>query len=355
MARRPQGRPLYRSGEIPEHLATVTMLRRMRRRLDPGQQPVASLIYYGNCYTELYEIAASVELPPRSPGRQAAYIAARTCARCGAVRDTPWPTAPVPCTTGRRLCAECAEGEAESSWWEWRHQARAAAVAWAQEVSTDPATVLFHADETALLTVDVYAVDLATGEVLIDARIRHDERDYQETPTWRPDSWDDTTVSIRDVADQVRALAGRRLIDWYAYYKGPRPLVWNMKTLLGEDVPLAIARRPYTWEPGVTGDDMGNWYSDWLSVRARDGSWRYDRWITHHDLPAGAQVPADVVAHMRQLLHLMAVDDHPAGPPTCPALLDGGRQVCGTPGPLIEGMCRACLTATVASPAGGAR
>ncbi|GAB3856688.1 hypothetical protein GCM10029963_53480 [Micromonospora andamanensis] len=137
----PAGRPLYRVAEIPDHLATVTMLRRLRRRPAEGQEPAATLFYHGNKHTDLYEIAASQELPALSPGRQAAWTAARTCARCQATRTNPLAHI----DRGRRLCAGCVVTErtaaARPSWL----RLRAAAVQWARDVLDHPDTVLIAA------------------------------------------------------------------------------------------------------------------------------------------------------------------------------------------------------------------
>lgn len=350
----PAGRPLYRVGEIPDHLATVTMLRLQRRHPAPGQPAAASLLYAGNKYTELYDIAGTEQMPALSPGQQVAYAAARTCARCREQRETPWPRDAL---TGRRVCDPCGEAEAESSWRAERLAARQAAVAWAREVLADPAAVLIHCKGTGLLLFGAHAVELATGTVLLDApRVWHNERDYPATSLWRPSTWDDTTVGIADIADQVRALGGRRLIAWSGN-SSAHTLGWNMRTLLGEDLEqsLAVVRRPLRWAPDVTGDEVAPWYAGWIGQRheprAGGGRWRQYRDVRHQDLPFPAGNPdvAGEAAHMLVLLDRMAVDDHPAGPPACPALDPGGREICGST-ELIEGrLCRRHLVNAVAA------
>jgi hypothetical protein len=345
MARRthcPQGRQLFRVGEIPAELATVTQLRLLRRRPAAGQTPVATLLYHGNKYTDLWQVAATEPMPDLSPSRRARYEAVRTCLRCGLRRERPWKPAP---ETDRRVCPPCAEAEAEASWWRARNLARAGAVAWAVEVLADPAVVLFHEQSVAILTLGVRVVDVA-GAVLLDATVRHNERDgLGPCPAG--------AVSIRDVANQVRALAGRRLIVWSEHRYGPHSLVWNMRTLLGEELDLAVNRPADPWGPS---DELGVRYAEWLGVRDGSGSWRYDRRILYPPLPPAQATPPDpaaAVTRMRELLGLMAVDDHPAGPPTCHGLLPGGRTVCGASGALAvgairsHGVCRECLNREV--------
>ncbi|MFY1669523.1 hypothetical protein ACN27G_06145 [Plantactinospora sp. WMMB334] len=354
----PLGLPLFRTGEIPDGLATVTQLRLQRRRPAPGQRPAAELLYYGNSYTELWTVAETEQLPALSPGQQTAYDAARRCARCGEQRDQPVPRDHL---SGRRVCAPCGEAEAEMSWWVWRHQARAAAVAWAAGVLADPHAVLVHERGVGHLLFGAFALVPATGQVLLDApRIRYNDRDYAAS-TMRPESWNDPrgTVGIVDIADQVRSLAGRRLIVWTGSFtgRGLGSLIWNMRWELGEDLESALtpADRPHRWVPGVTGDELGDWYADWLSVRRPAGSWRYGRDVQAVPLPDQPDGPGGAVAHMLTLLRCMAVDDHPAGPPTCPGLRPGGREVCGAGGPLVDGLCRSCqgpLRAVAATAAG---
>jgi hypothetical protein len=75
----PAGRPLYVQGELPDRLATRTMLHQVHgRRPGRDQEPVAS--YYtalgGRRYHPLYEVAAAERLPSR--GR---------CPVCGMARQ----------------------------------------------------------------------------------------------------------------------------------------------------------------------------------------------------------------------------------------------------------------------------
>jgi hypothetical protein len=335
--------------EIPAELATVTQLRLLRRRPAAGQTPVATLLYHGNKYTDLWQVAATEPMPDLSPGKQARYDGIRTCLRCRLRRERPWEQAPA---TGRRVCPECAEAEAQASWWRTRALARAAATSWAAGVVADPSVVLLclRSLGPASLAGWVHA-ESSAGEVLLSAKLRHNERDF-DRGGWRPDTWTAEVLSVRRIANEIRALVGRRLVSWSAHATGPHGLVWNMRSLLGEELPLAVTPGPIGWNPGAVGDELGSWYSEWLGVRRiTSGSWRWERQTVHHTLPEATDPdpnPPAAVARMRELLGLMAADDHPAGPPTCRELLPGGREVCGASGPVVaaavrtHGMCLTC-------------
>lgn len=334
MARRthcPEGRPLYRAGEVPAGLATRTALRQQRRRPAPGQEPAATLLYYGNQYVPLYAIDGTEQLPPLSPGRKARYEAIRTCWRCRLRRDQPWEPAP---GTKQRLCPDCAEAEAEASWWQNRNQARAAAAAWAAGVLADPDAVLLHCVRDGTdLTLTAYAIlpadrdHLPAGTVVLDAKLGHEDAE-----------------DVRAVADQIRALADRRIVPWTHWPTGPDVLAWAIETHLGAAPDLHVKRGPYTWKPGSSGDELGLWYAEWLGVRAGDGSWRYDRNIRSQVL--SAVDPKAAVERMYELLRYMAVDDHPAGPPRCPGLIPGTRDVCGAGTVRPDtGLCPSCSAA----------
>ncbi|MFI6759394.1 hypothetical protein ACIBF5_09660 [Micromonospora sp. NPDC050417] len=337
-----QGLPVFRPGEIPEHLATVTMLGQQHRRLADGQACVAYLLYsLGNHYTPLYRVVDAVTLPPLSPGRQARYDEVRLCARCRAHKATPWPRDH---TTRRRVCPWCAEAEAKSSWLAERNQARAAAVKWATEV-IDAGAVLIHEEQAPGASWTVAAADVVTGAELVDAWILPHWATLQEHPEAVTG---DGPELIGDVAPRLKSLTGRRLIAWGA---GHVKRLRSALTGIGEQDILPLVRPgEATWTPDqAPGDELGVWYAEWLGVRAREASWRYDRTVRQHAVPCPAGDPAlCIVAAELRLLHLIAADDHPAGPVTCPTLLPGTRTICGAPGPLLEGRwCQLCAEAHV--------
>jgi hypothetical protein len=90
-------------GEVPAELYTKTQLGQLDPPRKPGSEPVAQVLYHGNSYAPLYELAAAVEKRPCSPAQRQALDRARDlqylCRRCGARERDP---------LGRgRLCDRC--------------------------------------------------------------------------------------------------------------------------------------------------------------------------------------------------------------------------------------------------------
>lgn len=78
---------------VPEDLYTKTQLGQMDPPLKPGADPVAQVLYHGNCYAPLYEKTKAVPKRQCSPAQRAVLDRARQlqykCRRCGACRDYP--------------------------------------------------------------------------------------------------------------------------------------------------------------------------------------------------------------------------------------------------------------------------
>ncbi len=325
MARRthcPDGLPLWRVGEIPEHLATATMLRRQRRRLADGQPAVASLLYRGNKYTSLYELAASVPLPALSPKRQASWTGARTCARCQATSDTPWPTP----NDDRRLCLGCTRAErlaaARPSWL----RLRAAAVTWASEVLANPDSVILAAYQHGWgYPMQVRAENLA-GEVLVDVRVvsSHPSSRTVLTPG---------AINADLVVPHLMPLVGRRLIHTVRSRRGGFA-DWVTPLDRLEDM-TRIWHHPGLRDPAVRErpeDAFGPRWTDWHARTWSNGEGIYHAHHGRHGL-ATVELPGDTAAELtartRAGLAVMATDTHPDGPPTCPWLPPTGRTPCG--------------------------
>ncbi|MBX7264946.1 hypothetical protein KIF24_01995 [Micromonospora sp. Llam7] len=331
------GRPLYRVGEIPDGLATVTMLRRLRRRPAEGQKPAATLFYHGNKHTDLYEITASTPLPALSPGRQAAWTAARTCARCAATRPDPLEFI----DRGRRLCAGCVVTErsaaARPSWL----RLRAAAVAWAGDVLDDPDTVLIAAygltDWGAPYHVHAITLD---GQVLVDVVARR--------------AYPSAEGALAGIDRVLGGIAADRLVPVLTSLVGRR-LIHTVRSKLGHygghTTPLArlseLTRGPYS--PGLTDPSIRQEREDDFHLRWTD--WHNRTWYDHpHSSPTYGRsglssVPVDgsdaaaLTTAMLAGLTRMAIDAHPGGPPACPWLPPTGRTPCGaTPDP-DSGLC----------------
>ncbi|MFG2056662.1 hypothetical protein ACGFI9_21830 [Micromonospora sp. NPDC048930] len=340
--------PTYRFGELPEHLATATMLRRQRRRLADGQPCVGWLRYRGNKHAPLFEIAASVPLPALTGKRQAAWTAARTCARCQATSDTPWPVYGVltcACAAGvspaggdrRRLCSDCARAEmlaaARASWL----RLRAAAVTWAQDVLADP--------DTAVLAVYIHdwghptqvRAETVTGEVLVDLAA------VQALPAFRR-VLTPGAVNADEIIPHLMPLVGRRLVHTigtrrggYADHVSPLGKISELCTWLrwGEQTirdPSIRERHADAFRPRWT---------DWHARPWSGGDGIHHAHHGHYGLTA-AELPGDtaaeITARMRAGLAVMATDTHPDGPPTCPWLPPTGRTPCGA-GAGPHGLC----------------
>jgi hypothetical protein len=81
--------PVYESGEVPEHLRTMTQMKADRLKVAEGQQPVAFLRKYrrGHGWGEfpLYDPAGAAKMRPLSGKQQQAMTARRACPECRGV------------------------------------------------------------------------------------------------------------------------------------------------------------------------------------------------------------------------------------------------------------------------------
>jgi exonuclease len=91
--------PVYRHGQAPAHLRTVTRLAAIRLQPAPGQRPVCYVIpyYHPGERRALYEPADAAPIL-RSLGDQWAWQARRTCPQCGEVREQ---------VLNGRVCGHC--------------------------------------------------------------------------------------------------------------------------------------------------------------------------------------------------------------------------------------------------------
>jgi hypothetical protein len=82
--------PVYKSGDVPDHLRTTTQLKAQRLKPAEGQQPVGFLRMYrrGHGWGEfpLYDPAGAEAMRPLSAKQQQAMTARRTCPECREVR-----------------------------------------------------------------------------------------------------------------------------------------------------------------------------------------------------------------------------------------------------------------------------
>lgn len=298
---KPSGLPMYRVDEIPEHLDTVTGLRRVRRRPAEGQMPAAVLFYHGNKHTNLFVIADAEPMAPLSPKREAAYLAARTCYRCAVVAIDPlYRRGPARV----RCCRPCSEAEETARTRAGMLPGRIAATLWARSVLSDPSVVLVAdgVDLDNVSALGVHVEDLA-GDVLLSA-IVHNRRGAGPADVVPP------VVPPAEIADRVDALLTRR---WVGIH-GAMSAAWWVSRSLDVD--------PWVGLPEV--DGVETQVRAWLA-----GGWvavRVPLWPT-----------SATVATVRSLITRMAEDtDHPHGPAVCPVLPDTGRIACSLPAPCAE-------------------
>ncbi|MFH9203180.1 hypothetical protein ACH4KT_37970 [Streptomyces anulatus] len=118
---------------VPDGLKTRTQLD--REGLKPGSAPVGQVLYHGNSYAPLYEVATAVPKRTVSPAQRAALVRARElqyrCRRCGAHQEEPLGKG--------RFCDPCRYA---MTMWEQHDQAQALA----RELVADPAAVLLVVD-----------------------------------------------------------------------------------------------------------------------------------------------------------------------------------------------------------------
>lgn len=314
----PNGRKLYRSGELPDTLATETMLSRLRLRLSDGQEPVASLLYAGNKYAPLYEVAAAQELPALKGKAAIRYTAMRTCVRGGAVS----PTVPLDADRdGRRLCDGCWEAEGRSRWQVRHNRDRAAAVEWARGVLADPTAVVVAMSRRSSWNApfDVIALTPAGVEILRE----------QIRPRSLADRTDLGGVPIGDVDDTgvLERLAAARLIGWHAGGLYELNVAWHNHR--------AAQHKWGTPQLTIGRDDaVDDHYTPWLGERRPEWTYRsaqvdYSNGMCVYAYQSRSDAePHVLVAEIRKQLQRMADDDHPSGPPTCPVLTPTDLTVC---------------------------
>lgn len=342
----PAGRPLYRYGDLPTGLATVTMLSKQRRRLADGQQPVASY-WTGHQYVPLYDVAASTVLPPMTPRQQARWDAARTCARCRVLHLEPVPQRWRMQHGDRRLDDRCHKVERWAAQRPSQLALRMQATAWAREVTADPASVLLIANPLTYMggPTELYAVDLHDGTVLVDllvwpAWVRWHNPHEPHTPVLGPGftRWPcpPGAVDSDHVIPLLTPLVGHRMIKqmvgrWNYDAVDPLHSLPGSGRFAGGD-PLAggavISRR---------GDQVERQHRHWLCQQQNDGPGEHG--LFWPELSTKHEDIRDVAARTLALLRTMAADDHPDGPAACPYLPPTGLEQCGRTDMHADGLC----------------
>lgn len=269
----------YRPGEIPADLATVTMLRKMRRKPATGQRPVATLVYLGGKeQTDLYRIVDSAPMRPLTARQLAAGERRREypriCGVCGVDARVPLhPSGPRfagdPEPPAR--CGACQREHRYAGFIELRPRNRAEASAWAREVLADPKTVIVAArtidvrqhelsrcvKRSALSALSI--VPVADGSDPLHAYLVP-----QEPPRRRRDLPAGGVPIRAAAADIVERLRGRRVVAWTEWEVDQvNRCVWDAASCYGrEDVPGWPRMSRLCYMPGLRG--MAHQYTQWV-------------------------------------------------------------------------------------------
>lgn len=349
--------PTYRHGQIPEGMATMTMLAGMRRRPRPGQ-PAVGWYPVRKGKVPLYAIADADELPAMSDKQHARWVANRTCARCGEVRADPVPLVD-DSMPGRRVDYECRKAErladARVSWLKLRMEA----VAWARafEIEQDGTGVILVGEAITgngfdAGPVDLLAVDL-DGNRLVNVCTWPSPyrnlwtgktcwpvvpRSVRERGTGRRLARHAAAIDCDEIIPHLYPLLGRPVAYLTLGASGhPLELVahdsnlwqgWHQSLFAGDALP--------TDRQGV--NDIGARWRDWMCRPQHTQSpWKGSQGLQPQPLEADDPVAGVILA--LHCLTEMARDEHPDGPALCPVLPpDTGLEPCGEP-VNTSGMC----------------
>ncbi|MER7002237.1 hypothetical protein ABT297_04200 [Dactylosporangium sp. NPDC000555] len=338
----PDGRPLYRVGEIPDHLATQTMLKRMRRRPADSQEPAGTLFYHGNKHAPLYEVAAAVALPELTGKTLARWTAARTCARCGSTSEHP-----IGIWHDRRLCDGCSRAERLAEVRPSQLALRLAAVDWARRIVAAPDAAVL-----ACITVDrwrgplhLYGVGF-DGTVLLDITAAG-----KQTGGIPPVVTPGDAVHADEPLHVLTDLVGQRQFvhhtvqsdgrGWNTHSVTPverlldgiYDLDWDKRSRL---LDLCRTRGP---EHGT--DNYEDRWRHWLCRPNPSVHWpsRGDSCLEYSvaTAPTARRLAEDMLAGVRAI----AADEHPDGPAACPVLPESGLEPCGSTDVTPSGVCPA--------------
>lgn len=145
--------------QVPEGLHTRTQL--SHQGLKPGSPPVGQVLYHGNSYAPLFEVAAAVAKRPCSPAQRAVLQRARElqyhCRRCGTLESEPLGKG--------RFCDPCRYA---MTMWGQHEQAQVLA----RELVADPTAVLLVVDvepDSLPQAQGVAVVSVHEGQVLYAA------------------------------------------------------------------------------------------------------------------------------------------------------------------------------------------
>lgn len=342
--------PTYTHGNIPDGMATMTMLARRRRRVAPGQPAVGYYPVRGGAVVPLYAVADSVALPPMTDKQLARWTANRTCARCSEVHQDTVPER----DDGRRVDRACWRAErwadARVGWVAARVQARE----WAR--------AMIHADDGVILVghvigrggidasaVELLAVDLSGRGELVDVMTWPSPYRNMHSGGIRWASYP------RTVRENVPAALGRRLVPGRPVVDADQ-VVPHLMPLLGRPIAYLTVGGPSGHPVGHVAASSSLW-DGWKrnlyagnalprdQSRANDIAVRWRDWMCQPQdtpnetpwsgrdglqlQPLQADSAGEGLALAVSCLSQMARDGHPDGMAVCPVLQDVGVEPCG--------------------------
>ncbi|MBF6422893.1 hypothetical protein IU436_29770 [Nocardia farcinica] len=264
LTRGPKGLHLYRFDDLPATaLATRTMLRTQHRARPADDQAPIAEYYTGYRYSALYAIDDAQPLPALPAGRQAAWINARTCARCAAQDTRPYSRS----ADGHRYCQPC-WAPAADDWWAARlDRAQQAVITWARELVTDPNAVLI--DAAGYPFTRFLVVEVATGTTLYDLTVLVDQTplshglDSDECPPY-PDH--DSDAELCELAAMFDRIRHRRILRWHEDEFGVAIRSLSRLRFLRPELQLA-GRLRCEPRPGESPAHLEQYYSYWLQQR----------------------------------------------------------------------------------------
>lgn len=366
----PDGRPIYRSSELPGNvLATQTMLKHLRRRLPDDLKPIATYLggQGGNNYHPLYAVADCIPMPELSPKRSKAWTEVRTCVWCGATNTSPWSVKWLrPGGDGLRLCGTCYESGRRQLLAAEFNAKRAKAERHVRTMLTHPATVVVvrtcSHDSEGSRRPD--GGGYAKGQISVDriqvTVVDHTGAELGEHTYERRVQWDgrghgrhlDPDQAAIDALKRLRdVLTGRWMLDASAI--GERDLIASDISQLPEhkgwEDRFQEARPDWGdgWDRNLGGQlnwivsasriavsklprpEAGNYPQNWRQLE--------DQNLYHTTV--GGDPPANAALMWWRILQLIAAGPHPAGPAVCPHQDSHKSEACGSADLTDSGFC----------------
>ncbi|MER5482557.1 hypothetical protein ABT024_04985 [Streptomyces sp. NPDC002812] len=285
------GLPRYtRWDAVPTGLCTKTQLAQQDPPLKPGSLPVGQVLYHGNSYAPVYDVAAAVPKRRTSPAQRAALDRARLlqceCRRCGVREEGPLGKG--------RFCNPCRHA---MTMWEQHDQAQLLA----RELVADRAA--------ALLVVDVEPNSLPTAQVVAVVSV------LDRRLLYAAQAGEHGTPERDLVLDRLDGLLAHRRVVGEPNYMGPIRRSPSALLHLPNSRPVTSGRDPlHPWaaHASTANPSVADIWASWYAYTDQPSS-------TYSCIPEyGAAVPwqrsldvADDAQSMADLLHRIADGTEP--------------------------------------------